>query len=193
MGGYLSENHYPAFWKRSFSVWQQNNTEEISKFAQHCVSDLARIDFRDKVVQAVVLFQEGLETTHIEVALLKFWTGIEVLCAREEKESTERTVEQASSIFGNQSHAAMRLTFIQEFRNLIVHRGEAGGHALLCAQWGSIYLAEVITFCLFNKHRFRQRSQLLDYLSTPADEAKLAETISLYRERLRALRNRAAG
>jgi hypothetical protein len=105
----MSENHYPAFWKRSFSVWQQNNTEEISKFAQHCVSDLARIDFRDKVVQAVVLFQEGLETTHIEVALLKFWTGIEVLCAREEKESTERTVEQASSIFGNQSHAAMRV------------------------------------------------------------------------------------
>jgi hypothetical protein len=80
-----------------------------------------------------LLLQEGLETGHVEVALLKFWTGIEVLCAREEREPTERIVERASSIFDDYQHAAMRLSFIQEFRNKIVHRGEAGDHALLCA------------------------------------------------------------
>jgi hypothetical protein len=80
MGAYLSENHYPTFWKQNFSVWQRTDAEEITKFAKYYVSDLARIDFRDKLVQAVVLFQEGQEATHIDVALLKFWTGIEVLC-----------------------------------------------------------------------------------------------------------------
>lgn len=191
LGGYLSENHYPVLWKRNFSVWQKNNTAQICKFSKHYVSDLARIDYADRVIQAIVLLQEGLESAHIDIALLKFWTGIEVLCAREEREAAEHTVERASSIFTNQDHAAMRLNFIQEFRNKIVHRGEAGGHALLCAQWGSIYLASMIEFCLFNRFRFRRRSELIDYLSTPTDEKKLTETISLHRKRLATLKRRA--
>jgi hypothetical protein len=190
LGGYLSENHYPVFWKRNFSVWQRQDAAEIRKFSKYYLLDLARIDFRDRVIQAIVQFQEGLEAVHIDVALLKFWTGIELLCAREEREPAERTVERASSIFTNQRHAAMRLNFIQEFRNRIVHRGDAGGHALLCAQWGSIYLAGVIEFFLFNRHKLRRRSELLDYLSTPVDQAKLAETMSLYRKRLATLKKR---
>jgi hypothetical protein len=188
LGNYVSENHYPISWKRNFLVWQRASTKEITKHAKHYALNLARLDFREKVVQAIVLFQEGLEATHIDLALLKFWTGIEVLCAREEREPAERTVERASSIFINRSHAAMRLNFIQEFRNKIVHRGNAGEHALLCAQWGSIYLAGLIEFCLFNKYKFQKRSELLDYLSAPTDQVKLAKTISLYRRRLSAVR-----
>jgi hypothetical protein len=188
LGGYLSENHYSTSWKRNFTVWQRNDTEKISKFAKHYVSDLARIDFADSVIQAIVLFQEGLEAAHIDVALLKFWTGIEVLCAREEREPTARVIERASSIFTDAKHAAMRLNFIQEFRNKIVHRGDIGDHALLCAQWGSIYLAELISFCLFNRYKFRRRARLLDYLSAPLEEIRLAETISLYRKRLASVR-----
>jgi hypothetical protein len=34
MGAYLSENHYPTFWKQNFSVWQRTDAEEITKFDQ---------------------------------------------------------------------------------------------------------------------------------------------------------------
>jgi hypothetical protein len=188
LGGYLSENHYPTTWKHSFTVWQRNDSLEISKLAKLCFKDLKRIDFADRIIQTIVLFQEGLESTHIDIALLKFWTGIELICAREEREPTERVVERASSIFVDSRHAAMRLNFIQDFRNKIVHRGDVGGHSLLCAQWGSIYLAELILFCLFNRFKFRTREQLLEYLSAPVDVAGLMRTISIYRKRLRALR-----
>ena len=192
LGGYLSENHYPTFWKRNFTVWQRNHGAEISKFAKHYATNITRMDFADRVIQTIVLFQEGLEATHIDIALLKFWTGIELLCAREEREPTEQVVERASSIFTDANHAAMRLNFVQEFRNKIVHRGDVGGHALLCAQWGSIYLAGLIDFCVFNRFKFRTRAQLLDYLSTPVDEARLAETISVYRKRLGTLKRRSS-
>ena len=66
--------------------------------------------------------------------------------AREGREPTQRVVERASSIFDDYGYAAMRLNFIQEFRNRVVHRGEAGDHALLCAQYGSAYLAALIRF-----------------------------------------------
>jgi hypothetical protein len=190
LGSYLSENHYPTTWQQNFSVWQRNDTNLITRGAKYYISHLARIGFRDRIIQAIILFQEGLETSHIDVALLKFWTGIEVLCAREEREPTERTIERASSIFTDNKHAEMRLNFIQEFRNKIVHRGDVGGHALLCAQWGSIYLAELIQFCLFNRFKLHKREQLLDYLSSPLEETKLADTISLYRKRLAALKER---
>jgi hypothetical protein len=190
LGNFLSETHYPVLWKQNFSVWQRKDAQHITKLAKYYVSDLARIDFQDKVIQAIILFQEGLESTHIDVALLKFWTGIEILCAREEREPAERTIERASSIFVNRDHAAMRLNFIQEFRNKIVHRGNTGEHALLCAQWGSIYLAKLIGFCLFNNFKFRKRSELMDYLSAPADQVRLAEMISLYRKRLNVLKKR---
>jgi hypothetical protein len=190
LGSYLSENHYPMFWKRNFMVWQRNDNTVIRKVSKHYVTGLGRIDFADRVIRAIALFQEGLEARHLDVALLKFWTGIEVLCAREEREPTERVVERASSVFTDARHAAMRLNFIQEFRNKLVHRGDVGGHALLCAQWGSIYLAGLIEFCLFNRFKFRTFAQVLDYLSTPLDEAQLKETMSVYRKRLSTLKKR---
>lgn len=190
LGGYLSENHYPAFFKRNFSVWQKQESDAISKYAKHYVADLRRIDFSEKMVQAVILFQEGLEATHIDVALLKLWTGIELLCARETKETTDKVVERASSLFTNPAHAAMRLDFIQQFRNKIVHRGDAGDHSLLCAQWASVYLAAIIRFFLFNRYKMRRHSEILDFLSTPLDAVKLTETMSLYRRRLNAVRQR---
>ncbi|MDB5609173.1 MAG: hypothetical protein JWP25_6073 [Bradyrhizobium sp.] len=192
LGNWQSENHYPMAWKRNFRVWQAQDAGAIMKFAKHIASDLSRIDFKERLVQAVLLFQEGLESGQIEVALLKFWTGIERLCAREEKEATERIVERASSIFDDHRHAVMRLNFMQEFRNKIVHRGEAGDHALLCAQYGSLYLAALIRFFLWNVYKFRERDVILDFLSLPLDEKKLADSISLRRTRLRAAKRMAA-
>jgi hypothetical protein len=192
LGHWQSENHYPVSWKRSFSVWQSQKSSEIKQFAKHFLSDLLRVDFKDRLVQAVVLFQEGLETTDINIALLKFWTGIEVLCAREEREPAERIVERASSIFNDQRHAAMRLSFIQEFRNKTVHWGATGDHALLCAQWGSLYLSGVVRFFLWNRYKFRSRDVILDFLSIPLEAEKLTQSISFRRKRLGALKRRAA-
>ena len=192
LGNWQSENHYPTSWKRNFSVWHGQDAEAITKFAKNFASDLARIDFHERLVQSVLLLQEGLETGHIEIALLKFWTGIELLCAREEREPTQRVVERASSIFDDCGHAAMRLNFIQEFRNRIVHRGEAGDHALLCAQYGSAYLAALIRFFLWNIYKFRNRETILDFLSLPLDGKKLEGNISLNRTRLTALKRMTA-
>lgn len=192
LGNWQSESYYPTAWKRSFSVWQRQDAPHITKFAKNVASDLARIDFKEKLVRAVLLFQEGLETSHVEVALLKFWTAIEVLCAREEREPTQRVVERASSIFDNFGHAAMRLNFIQDYRNRVIHRGEAGDHALLCAQYGSLYLAALIRFFLWNIYKFRERDQILDFLSLPLDVQRLESNIELNRIRLKAVRRMAA-
>jgi hypothetical protein len=188
LGNWQSESYYPMAWKRNFSVWQGQDAAEITRVAKNVASDLRRIDFKDKLVQSVLLFQEGLETSHIEVALLKFWTGIEVLCAREEREPTQRVVERASSIFDDFQHAAMRLNFIQDFRNRVVHHGEAGDHALLCAQYGSLYLAALIRFFLWNIYKFRERDKILDFLSLPLDTQRLENSIALNRTRLTALK-----
>jgi hypothetical protein len=192
LGHWQSETNYPVRWKKNFSVWQSQDTEAIVKCAKNFASDLSRVDFKDRLIQSVLLFQEGLETTQIEVALLKFWTGIEVLCAREEKEPSERVVARASSIFDDHRHATMRLTFIQEFRNRIVHRGDAGDHTLLCAQYGSLYLGALIKFFLWNVYKFRKRDMILEFLSLPLDEKKLADSISLRRKRLSAAKRMAA-
>jgi hypothetical protein len=92
--------HYPTRWKRNFSVWQAQQADMITKFAKYVAADLARIDFKKHLVQSVLLFQEGLETGHIDIALLKFWTGIELLCAKEERESTERVARLCAPRFG---------------------------------------------------------------------------------------------
>lgn len=188
LGNWQSENYYPTPWKRNFSVSQRQDGAAITEFAKNVASDLTRIDFRDRLVQAVLLFQEGLETSHIEIALLKFWTGIELLCSREEREPTQRVVERASSIFDDFGGAAMRLNFIQEFRNRVVHQGENGDHTLLCAQYGSAYLAALIRFFLWNIYKFRSRTEILDFLSLPLDEKKLEGNIGLNRTRLKALK-----
>ncbi len=192
LGGWQSESHYPTAWKKNFRVWHRQSSETITTVAKHFQSDLLRVDFKERLIQAILLFQDGLEANHVDIALLKFWTGIEVLCAKETKEAIERIVERASSIFTDPQHVTMRLNFIQDFRNRIVHRGEAGDHALLCAQYGSIYLAELIRFFLWNRYKFRNREMILDFLSLPLDEDKLVKNLSINRKRLKTVKRRAA-
>lgn len=186
LGGYIAENHFPTSFKSSFTYRQRPDTERTARAYRPYISDLRGIDYREKMVQAIVLFQEGLETPHIDIALLKIWTALELLCSRETREPSANVIERASSIFTNPREVKIRLNFIQEFRNKVVHRGGGGGHAVVCAQRGSLYLATVIRFFLFNIHRFRTHSQILDYLDTPLDPARLREQIALYRKRLRA-------
>jgi hypothetical protein len=76
-------------------------------------------------------------------------------------------------------------------RNRIVHRGDAGDHMLLCAQYGSLYLAALIKSFPWNLYRFRERNMILDFLSLPRDENKLTDSISLRRTRLRAAKRMA--
>jgi hypothetical protein len=73
-----------------------------------------------------------------------------------------------------------------------VHRGDAGDHTLLCAQYGSLYLGALIKFFLWNVYKFRRRDLILDFLSLPLDKKKLADSISLRRTRLRAAKRMAA-
>jgi hypothetical protein len=113
---------------------------------------------------------------------------LSLLCVKEEREPTERVVERASSIFDDYRHAAMRLNFIQEFRNRVVHRGEAGDHALLCAQYGSLYLGALVRFFRWNIYKFRKRETILDFLSLSLDAQKLEGSITLNRKRLAALK-----
>ena len=190
LGGFMSDNPYPINWKSSFTVSSKSRLSDVEKFSKNLTKAIGRLDFSDRVIQAIVLFQEGLEATHIDIALLRFWTGIELLCSSDECEVSERIIERACSIFIDRKHTAMRLSFIQEFRNKVVHRGDVGDHALLCAQWGSIYLSELIRFCAFNRLKIHTRDTLMKYLSSPTDEERLSETISIYRKRRQSLKRR---
>ena len=174
---------YPHLYSSSFRVWQKLDNG-ISVGAKHHISSIRQSDFGERVVKAIIAFQEGLEDNDIDNALLKFWTGIELLCSRDSKEAANRTIERASSIFAKRDHAERRMIFIQNYRNKIVHKRDSGKHALLCAQWASIYLAEIIRFYLFNNHRMKSYSDIIDYMSLPSSEQKLREEIKLRRMRL---------
>jgi hypothetical protein len=82
----------------------------------------------------------------------------------------------------------LRLTFIADSRHAVVHRGEDGNHALLCAQWASIYAAELIGFCAFNRHGLKKHSDILDYLSVPRSVERIEEVIKIHQLRLKSLR-----
>jgi hypothetical protein len=57
LGHWQSETNCPVRWKRNFSVWQSQDTEAIAAFAKNFAGDLSRIDFKDRLVPAVLLFQ----------------------------------------------------------------------------------------------------------------------------------------
>ncbi|GAB6842429.1 hypothetical protein HNR00_004356 [Methylorubrum rhodinum] len=186
IGSYFSDNNFPRNFKRNFT-YRDEFDDDASKFAARYIKQLNKIDFKDKFVQSVILFQEGLEAPSVDLALLKFWTGIEIICSKDSKEESKKIIERASSIFKNPTYIYKRLSFMQDFRNKIVHKGTSGDHALLCAQYGSIILAELIRFCLFNKHKFYHHEQIINYMSMPMNQADLNNMMNLAKKRLASL------
>jgi hypothetical protein len=182
-GSWVTESFYP-----NFSLLEANsiNLEELPPLMARWIRRIHNTDFEEKITTAIILFQEGLSAIHVEMALLKLWTCIELLCSRDgQRENTERIIEKASSLFDEQDTAKLRLSFIAESRHSVVHRGESGDHALLCAQWASIYAAQIIGFCVYNVHNLKKQNDVLDYLNTPRSAERLNRVISIHRKRLR--------
>lgn len=136
----------------------------------------------------MILFQEGLSARSSDIALLRFWTCIELLSSRAGvRENYEQIIFKVSSIFGNPDLAALRLGFIQHSRNQMVHAGDQE-HATTCAQWASIYAAHLIGFCVFNNHKLRTHSDVLDYLalgSEPQHLQKIGKFLSMKKKTAR--------
>jgi hypothetical protein len=63
---------------------------------------------------------------------------------------------------------------------------------LLCAQWASIYAAELIGFCAFNRYNLKKHADILDYLSVPRSVERIEEVIKIHRLRLKSLRAKGA-
>lgn len=189
VGDWITDSHYPQTFKHSFIG--RVELQELAPYAKRWVRRIKRTDFADRITTAVVLFQEGISATHIDVALIKLWTCIELLCSRPNaKEPLERAIERAAAIFTDTQEVVGRLKFIAESRHAVVHRGEDASHALLCAQWASIYAAEIIGFCAFNIHEFTRHADILDYLGTPKTPERLKEVIKIHATRLKFLTKR---
>lgn len=187
-GSWVTESFYP-----NFRLLEANsiNLEELPPLMTRWLRRIRNTDFEEKITTAIILFQEGLSAAHVEMALLKFWTCIELLCSRDgHRESTEKIIERVSSLFGEQDMAKLRLGFIAESRHSVVHRGESGDHALLCAQWASIYAAQIVGFCVYNVHGLKRRDDVLDYLNTPHSVERLNRVISMHRKRLRIVKTK---
>ena len=184
-GAYFINGEYPDRWRDSFTVKFHQKVDKFEKFSEKFSKSVKKLDYSKNLIDAVILFQRGLEATSIDIALLRFWTGIEILCSKDSREPAQNAVDRASSNFRDSKRAKIRLEFMQEYRNNIVHKGRASDYALLCAQWGSIYLAELIMICVFNRHFIKNKDTLLNYMSLPKDEVKIKKSIELLKKRLR--------
>ena len=185
IGDWVVESHYPHAFKQSFSA-SSVDLSDLATYTKRWVRQIKRTDFSDRLTNAIILFQEGLSANQIDVALIKFWTCIEMLCARpNQRESLDRALDRASSIFRDQEVARLRLSFIAESRHTVVHRGEYGDHARQTVQYALLYASEIIGFCAFNVHGLRKHSEILDYLSTPRSPERLKEILKIHRLRLK--------
>lgn len=190
MGGWLSDSSYPRQFKFNFTA-RRDDLSDLTAYTKRWMTQIGRIDFPDRLATAIVLFQEGLSATQVDIALIKLWTCIELVTSRPDgKEPLEKLIERASSIFASPGATKDRLDFIANSRHAVVHKGESGEHSLLCAQWASIYAGELLGFAAFNKHRLRKYADIIEYLSAPIVDARLKQNIRMSKLRLRALEER---
>ncbi|MCK1698156.1 hypothetical protein [Bradyrhizobium sp. 144] len=191
MGGWISDSSYPRQFKFNFTA-RRDDLDDLATYTKRWIKRIGRVDFPDRLATAIVLFQEGLSATQVDVALIKLWTCIELVTSRADgREPLEKAIERASSIFRPPEMTRVRLDFIANSRHAVVHKGESGEHSLLCAQWASIYAGELLRFAAFNKHKLTKYADILDYLSSPISEPRLKQNIRMSKLRLRALAQRA--
>jgi hypothetical protein len=129
VGDWVGDNNYPRAFKQSFTA-KDVDLDELVPYARRWVRQIKRTDFSDRISTAIILFQEGLSATQVDVALIKLWTCIELLTARPDgREPIERAIDRASSIFSAPQITKLRLEFIANSRHAVVHKGESGEHA----------------------------------------------------------------
>jgi hypothetical protein len=173
LGNWFVEGQFPILYEQQFTAkWFKLDTEVVR--AERRLRQIRATDYKDHIARAIILFQEGLSSNQIDTALLKLWGCIELICSGpNDRDPYDLVVKRAASIFSNVGATEIRLRFIADIRNKVVHRGEIGDHTILCAQWASVFAAQLIEFALMNIHDLRKHQDVLDYLSVTTNQERL--------------------
>jgi len=173
-----------------------NNTigqfDKILKLIREIRKNIQKTKIREKLQDAILLYNDALDTYNYEISYIKLWAVLELLTATGQDDNHKVTIRRTAFIFNDPEGEKVHLELLRNFRNELVHRGYMNAKLELFVYDLKLYVEKLLRFLIFNNSKFRSfgdvgylldRSTNFEELNKKAGLVKLAQNLNKQREK----------
>lgn len=159
---------------------------EVIPHVREALGILADHPFRDILVRALKLMQDGFASRDSSHRLLRYWSALEQLYVEADAKgrSNEKILERALFADPEPALSKWKLEHIARLRNDYVHAGGAGADLHHISQYLRIFLGRHIHHWIVEGGDLASHAALLAYLKLSDQRSKLVEQRSLIDRRI---------
>jgi hypothetical protein len=175
----------PGFSPRS--VFRLDKPEKIQSNSRWALRRIERSPYKERVVDALLQFVRALDERDSTVSFIKLWTALETL-ATPGRADYDRLVKRCSFLFKEGEFHRQVLEHLKEYRNSIVHLGEASEHSRTHCFQLQLYFVNIVWFHIRNARIFQSIEEANEFLDLPPQADLIKRRIQLAQKAIRFLR-----
>jgi len=147
--------------------------ESIIKNVSKIQKILKKSKMREELQNAILLYNNALDSYDYESSYIKLWAVLELLTATGQDDNHKVTIRRAAHIFRNPEREKTSLELLRNFRNNLVHRGYITGKLEIFLYNLKLYVEMLLRFLIFNQSRFENFNDVGYLLDKSLDLDKL--------------------
>lgn len=133
--------------------WVIKSVYEIRK-------NIQKSKIREELQNAILLYNDALDSYNYEVSYIKLWAALELLTATGQDDNHKVTIRRAAFIFKDPEQEKMHLELLRNFRNNLVHRGYMNAKLEIFVYDLKLHVEQLLRFLIFNQSRFESFSDV---------------------------------
>lgn len=159
---------------------------EIIPYVRRALAALQNHPFRDVLVRATTLLQDGFASRDSRHRLLRYWSALEQLYVEADAKggSNEKILDRALFAEGDPTLSRWKLEHIARLRNDYVHAGGAGDDLHPQCQFLRMLLSRHINHWIFEGQDLADHRALLSYIKLSGNRDQLEEQRRLIERRI---------
>jgi len=126
----------------------------IIKSVYEIRKNIQKSKIREELQNAILLYNDALDSYNYEVSYIKLWAALELLTATGQDDSHKVTIRRAAFIFNDPDQEKMHLELLRNFRNNLVHRGYMNAKLEIFVYDLKLHVEQLLRFLIFNQSRF---------------------------------------
>jgi len=152
--------------------------EKVVDFVQKMRSRLSKCNYRRDIEDAVVRYNDALDSRDWNTGYIKLWSVLELL-TNTLKNSYETTIRRAAFIYEDYANACQLLLLLRDFRNELVHRGSYKTTIEVFIDDLRQFVQQLLFFLIFNRFKFESLGEVADFFDQPRDSKVILKKLKL--------------
>lgn len=167
---------YEEDYRKPLKAFRESSIVDFSKrlnWVEKLRKKLDKNKIKDTLNEALLLYNEALDSYNYEISYIKLWIVLELLTGKLPNDTQEKAVKRAAFVFQNPQEAENDIMMLKDCRNSLSHKGFMNAKIETFVYDLKMFVEYIFRFLVYNSSRFHNYDDVRLLLDSSRDNIEL--------------------